>query len=316
MKKNEIDWMGAWYDIIRERNENDCPTLGRVDLTTNEVDWVKFSHAQMDGVGALINYYKKTDFKDLVYPTLREKNLPTFSERISIFYRLIFSKKNSKPKWLETNENEAPLNPLEISYTIFSQEETKKLLDFCKQNNFSSNAFLMNLTNRYFLSTLSNSFDGTWTLPVNLRPVLKKENQEANHSSGVLVNIAFNESPRDTHQKIANSLKLKEHWGIWWIHQIGKYIGKRGMKYLSEKNAKKNFVMGSFSNLSSWGLPTNHIWVGSPPGSKNFPISIMVMQANAHISLSLKIHPYIMKNQQKTPEHLHALKAEILRVIA
>jgi len=166
------------------------------------------------------------------------------------------------------------------------------------------------------LPRLSHNSEGTWTLPVNLRPLLIKTDIKSNHSSAILINIKKEDIPLDIHKKISTALKNKDHWGIWWIHQIGKIIGYQGMKFISNKASKNNFVIGSFSNLSSWDLPPGHIWVGGPPGSKNFPISIMVMKANDHMSLSLKIHPFILKDSTQTPEILNEVTAHILCVVA
>lgn len=298
--KKEPDWMGLWYDIIKERGENDCPTFGQVDLKTNTVKWLNFSHSKMDGIGAMIDFYEKTDYKLDKYPTLKEKSAPNFFERLLIFYHLLFQSKKIKTTWKENNFLLEPEDPFKISYTIFNLEETKKIETYCKRNNFSVNAFLMNITTKFLLSHLSLNKEGTWTLPVNLRPILKKENIKSNHSSAILVSMNKNDSPSETHKKISCALKNKEHWGIWWIHQIGKFIGIKGMRYISNKNAKKNFFIGSFSNLGAWNLPPDHIWIGCPPGSKNFPISVSVMKANGQMSFSLKIHPFVLKDSNQT----------------
>lgn len=299
--KSEIDWMGRWYEIIKERGENDRPTFGKLDLITNKIDWMDFSHAEMDGVGAMISYYENTDFKLTKYPSLKETNKPNVIEIILIFYRLLFSKHKIKTDWKETNIGLEPLDPLAINYKILSKEQTLAIEAYCKKNKFSVNAFLMNVTTKFLLSHLSLNGEGTWTLPVNLRPILKKNNIKSNHSSALLINIKKDDPPIITHKNISTALKNKEHWGVWWIHQIGKIIGYNGMKYLSNKAATKNFVIGSFSNLSSWDLPPHQIWVGCPPGSKNFPVSIMVMKANHQMSISMKIHTYIMRDTSKTP---------------
>ncbi len=173
----------------------------------------------------------------------------------------------------------------------------------------------MHEASKVFLNQLSTNQEGTWTLPVNLRPVLKREDYNSNHSSGVLISFHQNKTPMDIHQQIKNALKNKVHWAVWWIHQIGRIIGFSGMRYLSNKNAKKNFWVGSFSYLGEWDLPSDEIFVGGPPGSKNFPISVMVMIANSHMTISLKIHPFICKDTSKVPELLSQLSTELLKKV-
>ncbi len=310
--KKDIDWMGLWYKIIKERGENDRPSFGCLNLETNDIDWMSFSHSEMDGVGAMMNYYEEKNYKLTKFPDLKEKKAPTFFESVGIFFRLLFRTKKIKTDWIEQNDILNPEDPLKISFHIFSESDTQKLLSHCKNQKVSSTAFFMNHVTHFLLSKLSTNREGTWTLPVNLRPILKTSNIKGNHSSGLLINVKREDSPNDTHQAIAYHLKKKQHWGIWWIHQIGRIVGFKGMKYISEKNAKKSFMIGSFSNLGSWDLPKNHIWVGSPPGSKNFPISIMLMLANNRFSLSLKIHPSILKDQSSVSHLLEALSIYIV----
>ncbi len=311
-KADNVDWMGLWYKIIKERGENDRPSFGCLNLETNEIDWMSFSHSEMDGVGAMMNYYEGKNYKLTKFPDLKEKSYPSFFEALGILYRLIFKTKKIKTHWLENNNILNPPDPLKISFHIYSQEDTQKILNYCKANKVSQTAFVMNHITHFLLPQLSSNAEGTWTLPVNLRPILKTFNIKGNHSSGLLINIKKSDSPQKTHQEIASQLKKKQHWGIWWVHQVGRIVGFRGMKFISEKNAKKSFMIGSFSNLGSWDLPPNHIWVGSPPGSKNFPISIMLMLANSRLSLSLKIHPAIMENQSKVSQMLDSLSQYIL----
>lgn len=299
--------MGLWYKIIKERGENDRPNFGKYDLETGLVDWLTFSHADMDGVGAMLDFYEKINLPLKNYPYLKEKKVPNFFERLKIFYRMFFCIKKVKTVWKENNFGLEPENHRLIYFNIFSAEETLSIENYCKLNQFSVNAFLMNISSKVLLKELSINTEGSWTLPVNLRPLLKRENLKSNHSSGILVNIQKDDTPQITHNNIRTSLKNKEHWGIWWIHQIGKYIGYNAMRFISNQNAKKYFIIGSFSNLSTWDLPPGHIWVGGAPGSKNFPLSVMLMKANERLSLSLKIHPFVLKDLDRTKDILDNL---------
>ena len=307
-----VDWMGRWYEIIKERGENDRPSFGCIDLSTNQIDWMSFSHSEMDGVGAMMDYYEQKKVTLAKFPDLKEKKAPNFLEKIKIFYRLFFKTKNLKTHWKESNNILNPPDPLKISFHIFNTEETERIIKKCHKKKISTTSFILNSVSQSLLSRLSFNEEGTWTVPVNLRPILKCANLKANHSSGILINYRRNQLPEDTHQELSLKLKQKQHWGIWWIHQIGKYLGFQAMRYISNHNAKKSFLIGSFSNLGSWDLPPNHLWVGSPPGSKNFPTSVMLMIANKKMSLSLKIHPSVLKNQELTPVLLNDVVEEIL----
>lgn len=296
----EIDWMGRWYVIMKERGENDCPTLGRMLIDSEEIDWFSFSHSEMDGVGAFVKYYQQKGVTLKNLPEIKESSAPGIIERLKIFYRLIFKTKKAKIDWKEFHPEAAPKDPLDIHYKIFSPEEMNALKSYCKSQGFSLNAYFMNALTKALLPKLSKNEEGTWTLPVNLRPLLKREDYSSNHSSGVLVSMNKGDTPKETHQKIAGALKNKIHWGIWWIHQIGKFIGMRGMRYVSAQNSKKSFLIGSFSILGKWDFPENHIWVGCAPGSKNFPVSAFLLEANSHLSFCLKIHPAILPNADES----------------
>lgn len=313
--KTEIDWMGRWYDIIKERGENDEPTFGKLNLKTNEIEWIRFSHTKMDGVGVLNYFYNNRGIKLSKFPDLKEKKAPGIFEMLFIFFKLLFQNKKVKPKWIETNFQLKPVDVHQLHFHVFKPEEVLKLKRHCKENQFSLCAFIMHEASKVFLNQLSTNHEGTWTLPVNLRPVLKREDYNSNHSSGVLISFHQNKTPMDIHQQIKNALKNKVHWAVWWIHQIGRIVGISGMRYLSNKNANKNFWIGSFSYLGEWDLPSDEIFVGGPPGSKNFPISVMVMIANSHMTISLKIHPFICKDTNKVPELLSQLSTVLLKKV-
>jgi hypothetical protein len=310
--KEEKDWMGLWYSIMKERGDNDSPTFKRVHLETFEITDFHFSHAEMDGIGALDLFYNKNQNDPLIYPANRDSKIPSFFECIIIFLRLLFFTKNLKTNWKENNFKLHPLDPHKIEWKIFNELETSKLEIFCKNKKISLNAYLMNKCSHVLLDRLSENGEGTWTLPVNLRPTLLFKNFRANHSSAILVNIKRGDAPISTHENIKNRLIQKQYWGIWWIHQIGKYLGMNYMRKISHKNAKKNFLAGTMSNLGTWNFKDKEIWIGSPPGSKNFPIGLMVMKSSGHLSLSLKIHPYILKNQSEVPFIFNELVESIL----
>lgn len=312
--KREIDWFGLWYKILKERGENDCPTFGKLDLETNEVEWQHFSHSDMDGIGALKKYYDSHNFKLTNLPELREKKVPNILERILIFYKMIQIKK-IKTNWIFFNSLARPSNPHLISWKVFSPSETSLLKEYCKKNKFSENAFLMNITSKVLLKELSKNGEGTWTVPVNLRPVLKRMDYNSNHSSGILIPIALLDSVATTHEKLKLALKNKQHWAIWWLHQIGKLIGMRGMRFISKQNSEKNYLAGTFSNLGKWELPPNHTWIGSPPGSKNFPIGVMLFTAQERLAFSLKIHPSILRDESSTQVLLNQLISAILELV-
>lgn len=312
----EIDWFGRWYEILKERGENDEPTLGLYSLKSGTIEWFRFSHSQMDGVGALNTFYNKKNFLLQRFPDLKEKKAPHFFQYIYYLLLLIFKKKLNKPIWKEQNAGLKPLNLHQLSYEIFSKDETEKILNYAKKEKVSPCAFLMKVVSESLMTELSYNGEGAWTLPVNLRPVLKRKNFNSNHSSGILINYSKNSTAQSLHQNIKTSLKNKEHWCIWIIHQVGKLIGIKGMRFLSRRSSQKTFMIGSFSYLGSWDLPVDDIWIGGPPGSKNFPISIMVMIANNQMSLSMKIHPFILKNQDHTDLYLRKTTANLREILA
>lgn len=309
---DEVDWFGLWYKIMRERGDNDEPTFGRLDLATKKVDWFRFSHSYMDGVGVLNYLYQKRGIKLTKFPDLKEKKAPSIFEYFNAFLKLAFKKPGPKVQWREVNHNYQHKNVHRLSFDLLTPAETQKLEAHAKKIKISVCAILMELTSRVLLKELSHNQKGTWTLPVNLRPVLVRKNYNSNHSSGILIPFDMNQDNAATiNQNIKDALKNKVHWCVWQVHQIGKIIGLTGMRLISKNSSKKTFMLGSFSYFGNWELPENDIWVGGPPGSKNFPISIMVMIANQHLSFSLKIHPFVLKDQEHTDVLLQKIMAEI-----
>ncbi len=315
-KTTEIDWMGRWYEILRERGDNDYPSLAKINLKTQEKDWLYFSHSQMDGVGAISKYYAEKGITLKNIPELREKSLPGFFEKLKIIFHFLKKTKNIRPEWNFFDQNLKQKDPHDFNWMIFSEEETKKIESFCKNQKVSLVAFLMTETSKLTLAKLTSNGEGTWTLPVNLRPLLKRQDFCSNHSSGILINITKEQTLKNTQSEIKTALKNKNHWFIWWIHQIGRIAGMNGMRKISLKNSKKNFFAGCFSYLSEWELPENDIWIGIPPGSKNFPIGAYAMKANQRISFCLKIDPSIIPDTGLSKTIFKELVKHILQTVA
>jgi NRPS condensation-like uncharacterized protein len=313
--KKEIDWMGLWYKIIKERGENDEPTFGLINLESKNITWHRFSHMDMDGVGVLNYLYSERGIK-IKTPDLKEKKAPNFLELLLVFIKLLFKDKKLKPIWKHTYPTKTPQDVHKISYHIFNPGELKNIFDYCQKLQVTPCAFFMNECSKILLEYFTVNKEGSWTLPVNLRPLVKHQNFNSNHSSGIIVSIKASDPVEKTNDKIKLSLKNKEHWAIWWVHQIGRIIGYQGMKVLSNATAKSNFMLGSFTYLGKWQLPPNELYIGAPPGSKNFPLSIMVMISNDHLSLSLKIHPYILSDESKVDEVLNSITEHILKIVA
>ncbi len=317
----ETDWFGLWYKIMKERGDNDCPSFVRINTQTLEKFEMNFSHSEMDGVGALYKHYVLDRGIPIPFPAHREKSPPNFFLLLKSFFAFIFLNKKHKTLWKESNWH---LNPTgedakKFSYEILSTECTMQLENFCKKHSLSLNSVLISIFNAVLLPQLSINKKGMWTIPVNLRGPIQRQDFTSNHSSAILIRVQHN---NDLSELIANTrriqsnikfkLQRKEHWMIWSIHHIGKYLGYKFMRWVSHQNAKKSFVLGSFSNLGKWDLPPGEIWVGGPPGSRNYPLSVMIFQNQNQISLSLKIHPFVLEDQSQVPTLLKKIVEHIM----
>jgi hypothetical protein len=327
LSRKDRDWVGLWYAIAREeRGVNDIMVFLRTDFRTGQVRRFEMSHEKMDGLGALVHWLSEEGHVISKVPEGRVQRPKNLWERFRILRAFLRASKNRTMQWLRWVP-EAAATPNEIVLTALSREETEALNDFAREKKCSVNALLMSELSRVLGGALvkpGQTFP--WLFPVNMRGAVALANPFANQSSAVGVECSSVSSMAEIHDNMRDQLKAGVYWGTWWTLQLGRIVGVRGMRWLSNMRAEKNHWMGTFSNLGVWP-PQNMnpndsygdsevAWIPSPPGTLNFPIGFACIQWFGRLTYTLKIHPAVCAGgfervKELESEFTRSLKAKI-----
>ncbi len=309
--KKRRDYIAMWFEVRNDMGISDTMNIGPMDKSSGSVSWHHFSHAAMDGVGGVSSILREQG-----YPC---KELPKGSDRDEpSFFQLLRKKNPNKDihpkniKW-KLNYPVGNDNSAAISTCYFDTETTNRIKRNAKLNKVALSTFALWALNKSISKNLLEANQSYyWFYPVNLRGAVSTDTDTGNFSSGVNVCVENNIKPRSLQQNIRQKLQSKEYWMTWKLAHIGKYIGKKGIKYLYKSMSTKNFYAGSFSFLGAWPLPDDdnppqdpqQVWVSCGIGTKNYPVSTGIMEWHGQLSLGLKLHPWIADNGSITQKCL------------
>lgn len=301
------DWVGVWYEILKERGENDQCVVGRgkwIDGELKDCEYFEYSHSLMDG-SASIPYYMTKLGADLRPIDSNYTKPISCLQHVKLALKAKDISPASRPVWREQNEIR-PKDNYEFAVKALSVEQTQKFNKYLSENKLSQNIVILELLNRFIFALIKEQARGqeySWLLPINIRGIVRKKDPYENHTSFVQLRLNANAAYEDIRSRFTQKVKTLNHIGLWWVHHIGVLFGKNYMAKLSKKSATKNFWLGTFSNVGTWqmddsnykGLGADEVWFATTPGSKNFPIGCVAMEFNGKLTLTLKIHPSIAK---------------------
>lgn len=307
------DWAGEWYTIARERGVNDSACLGLAHCGSQTVQWLDFSHIHHDGVGGFCMTLKELGATNVKWPERRRASKAQAKSKWQIFKTGLLSLKPAHPPWKAKQVQFLKPDVHKFDWIIFTEKETEFLYQYTKTNNISLHALFLYWLQETALNELMNHpLKGSWLFPVNMRGMVEperyKQNPMGNFSSGIPIAIDGELTAQQYQRKISKGMADRLHFSTWAMLQVGKYIGKSGMRYFSKRSQNKSFWIGSFTNMGRWPIEgteipsylkdTQSAWICSPPGTANYPLSVGVITWYNRLSISLKIHPSILKNQE------------------
>lgn len=310
-----------WYRAARKRGVNDIASIARISLMDEKIEWYDFSHAEMDGIGAFHKYFPKLNIP-IEKSSSRALGRPSWWRFPQLFYHGLTQLKTSPIDWIERNQTLKANDLHDFSWLVLTERETQLFNERLASLPFGQNGYLLSLCNNILLKKLVNlekkSILGNWLFPVNMRGGLSGQNTIGNRSSGIVIPSRVGTDALEFHRLIKEKLTLEEHWSIWWLHQTSRFLGQRGVDFISRKTGNKTFYLGTFSNMGSWPNVTDQqyqdddAWICTPPGTPNFPISIGILTWCGRLSLTLKIHPSICRNQKLPSLLIKEIKNSIL----
>jgi hypothetical protein len=305
MTPPERDWVGFWYTVARERGVNDVASLGRVELASGRVEWTDFSHSTMDGIGKFGELLRARGYRLPELPRSREPGPPGWLSRLRILARLPSVARPRPIRWRERNEaRSAPLHA--FPFIVFSRAETDTIHARAKARAVSPNALMPEVLGRILLpELLEPGAKGLWLFPVNMRGAVGVQRDDANVASALLLEAGQGTPAEELHEQIRSGLARGMHWATWWMLHVGRVVGESGVRWLSRRRERTSFYLGTFSHMGAWPpegsrpsdtlvADSNDAWLCTPPGTRNFPISVGCLIWEGKLSVTLKVHPSIL----------------------
>jgi len=310
------DHVGLWFEQRRKLGVSDTIYWARYSPETDLINMCEFQHAHGDGMSIMKHMLSELGYAHVTIPLCKEKRLPTNAQLKRI-------QKNIQPypkkvKWLFWNpDKQLAQNSLET--LLFSKQETKLIEQRAKLLNVPVTTLLLWALNRSASKNLlQKQQEYTWFYPVNLRGAVDYGTDYANYSSGFYLPVNGEISIGELQQRIRNKLKSGEHWFNWQQAKIAKYLPGIAIRWLYQFISKRHYYAGNFSAMGNWfsedsvvsrpTKPANDIakerWFCCAPGTKNYPISSCVMTWNDQLSLTLKLHSSIVKDENSIFETL------------
>ncbi|MBS1985036.1 MAG: hypothetical protein JST16_12775 [Bdellovibrionales bacterium] len=320
-RREPRDWVGLWYAIARERGVSDLVRFMRIDAVRGcVVETVDLSHEKMDGVGALTSLLRQSGCRVERATAGRTPPAPRGWALLKLIWNFSKAVRNMSVNWKHYDAT-AVADPLDIAWTTLSHRETEIVQARAKAAGASLNAYLLSqLSNVVSKDLVAGAEPFLWLFPVNMRGPVKCHDETANYSSAVGIACHKQMTALEVQANIREQLSKNIHWATWWMLNIGKIVGERGMRWLSKHRADNNFWMGTFSNLGVWppeGVHLNRfnadeLWIPCPPGTLNFPIGCCVVVWNGRLALTLKMHAALGVNFAQVQAYLQELRRNLL----
>lgn len=294
MKK---DWVGTWFELIEKRGFQTDVFLGTVkpgstQATPQIIQWRRYSHAQYDGVGVILDHLRSEGLNPTV-PLLPQKFYGTWWSRL----RGIFANLRFIPVFGAQWKKMAPASsadPKEGQRTckILSREQTQVIASEARKAGVSVNSYLLwTLDQSLRHLWIQNSGPFYWMIPVNMRGASKKAVDTSNHASWIWVDTLGAKAPLEIQNQIQERFREGFHWGAWLALNIGRLIRVRGMNFFLDKaqHIEEHWV-GTFSNVGAWNVEADPV-AFVVPTAPSTPLSAGCVTVNGQMCLSLHIHP-------------------------
>lgn len=302
----KTDWIGYWYVASKKRGQNDLMTFINTDAETGKNFVTHIPHSITDGKGAFCNILKSFDVSKIVTGNKSQVTRPPLLHVFRILLKALKNMQTNQPDWIVFDRSNKKNKNSSIQYLHFSEKETEDIFSSLSEKNISLNTWLLtNFKNEILNMMISGDKLGKILIPVDMRQGLQAEMHQKNCSSGVYVELDRNDDYTSVRSKLKDCLTDQIHWGNWWLANIGRLVGKRGVDYLSKRSAERSHYLGTYSNMGVWEyetqeklkkLPTN-IWSFSAPGSANYPLFLGVIVVNGELTVSLKFNKYVTGDQ-------------------
>jgi hypothetical protein len=297
------DPVGMWYAARLRHGIDDRMWFGLYRESVLAPRWYTCSHRYSDGLGALPLLLTERGLESPPPPDGRCGPAPHWR---ALWQRRRGNAPRVAIDWLQRDASLAGCAAHEPVSVLLSPEQTGEVDVAARAAGVSSTVWLQWTADRALRRTLARpgSLAG-WIFPVNMRGAARSVDAHANHSSGVVLRVPEQYSPRELREQISSLLASDEHWRQWTLLNLGRWLGQPGVNLLySLSQAAPGAYAGSYSNLGEWNVKGLAGLVGVAPGSPAYPVSAATALCNGRRSLGVRLHPVIGGNRRSAIEYL------------
>ncbi|HCG77826.1 MAG TPA: hypothetical protein DE015_01265 [Oceanospirillales bacterium] len=319
----EKDYIAMWYHARKPYGITDTIYWGWYDPETNSTDWKTWQHADADGMAGFANILRPMGYPCYPLPVCNETKVPGWREICKAKREFQTEEGRKVVNWKKTYEN-SQHDALSPEISCFSEEETTKLNQWCKEHKVSPGSLIYaELSNIVAERMIEGDDPFYWFYPVNVRGATGIQTESFNQVSGVYMLTDPVSTPESWQSQMRQRFKAKQHWANWKLANIGKYVGYAGVKLIYRLTSGKQFYMGNCSNMGSWPFPgqdnppkqNNLRLIAVAPGTANYPISATMTEWYGQLTLTLKMHPHICPDQQTVRDISDAWRDALLTKI-
>jgi hypothetical protein len=234
-------------------------------ISNGELEWLEVSHCECDGIGGFARLLRERGLKNLTVPQTKHSSRGIFLP----LWRLLCGK-IKKEICAERNDWKQTSPSINITWHLFTKDETQAILDHCRELGVTVNSYLLHALDQAVRPEVTRSERNiSWMIPVNLRGDICYPDDTENHVSCVETKVGANDTPAMIHRKILHQLRRGEHRANHVLLNIGRIFTHQGKVNLLTKDRNKPAGnIGAFSNLGVWNFEdqtSEDGWVFTPP---------------------------------------------------
>lgn len=314
----DIDYVGLWYEARLKFGIDDQMLFGIYEPGADSPRWYRYSHRFYDGLGALALLMKT---RGLHFPDGLPKGRDTHVPSLLELYRA--SRKPLEAPALDVRwQSLQPERTTEASHMpvtlLLSPEETDRIEAVAKARGVRSTFWLFWAADRAAREILfAPGAVMPWLYPVNQRGAVACQRDSMNHASAVTIHLADNSTPGELRQQVTSRLERLEHWRVWFMVNLGRWIGRRGIHWLYRLVATPpGRYAGSYTNLGAWDAPATDGVICASPCSHGYPVSVNTIVCNGRRALAVRLHPVVAGDGTLAGKVLTRWKAILLDTAA
>lgn len=315
------DWTGLWYTIAEEdRGVRTLFTTLKIDVEKNEIaESFDVPHAARDGLGGMMDLLRREGYAVGKPPASRSER-PSLAEGVRALWRFLRTPKSRHTYWKRgLNPRARAESPATVHWISFTRAESERLEAMARDKKVSFSALTLAALNRVLAADLTaGELPSYWVFPVNMRGPVWLDDPLANHTSMLALPLTHVTTATEIHAEVRRQFSEHVHWAYWWVLNLGRFIGKAGMRLMAKFTMRENYWMGSFSNVGVWpegdagAEDPRFVWAMASPYSPNFPIVAACLKWKGRWTFTMKLHPSLGLPREKGDEYFAQFREALL----